>query len=222
MSKELVRQVLGYCCRIPVIRATLTTLIRIRNRNSPWMRRHPFDISYGTVTNGELPPWLLRSGEMADAHVIGYAGCQPSCLRVALKAISQPEDYTFVDFGCGKGRALVVASELPFRRIVGIELAPALVTIARRNAATLQKNYPQRPCIEIFKGDATAIPLAKGNLVIFLYHSFGPELVARMLSRITDAVVGTDRVIFLIYENPVYGEMVDAITTFTRWYCETV
>jgi hypothetical protein len=58
--------------------------------------------------------------------------------------------------------------------------------------------------------------------VIFMYHAFGPQIVARMLSRITDAVVGTERVIFLIYENPVYGAMVDGIEKFTRWYGENV
>ncbi len=220
--KESLRNVLGYGSRIPVVREMLTTIYRVRNRHEPWMRRHPFDSSYGTTTNGTLPPWLLRSGGIADEHVTAYAGCQPSCLRQALTAIPQPEDYTFVDLGCGKGRALILASELPFKRILGIELAPGLVTIARRNARIISKLHPQRTPIEAVKGDATTFPLPEGNLVIFLYHSFGPELVARMLSRMADAVAGTDRTIFFIYENPVYGQLVDSTGKFTRWYGENV
>jgi SAM-dependent methyltransferase len=221
-SKNLIRDVLGYGGRIPVVREMLTAVHHVRNRSDPWMRRHPFDSSYGATTNGTLPPWLLRSGGIADEHVTSYAGCQPSCLRQALTVIPQPESYTFVDLGCGKGRALILASELPFKRILGIELAPGLVTVARRNARIISQKHPQRTPIETIKGDATAVPVPEGNLVIFLYHSFGPELVARMLSRVTDAVAGTDRAIFFIYENPVYGAMVDAIEEFTRWYGENV
>lgn len=218
----VVRGVLGYGGRIPVVREILTILYRATHRDNPWMRRHPFDISYGTNTNGMLPPWLISSGDAADAHVTAYAGCQPSCVRQALTVIPRPEDNTFVDLGCGKGRALIVASEFPFRRILGVELAPRLVTVARHNALIIRKTHPQRTTIEIVQGDATSIPLPEGNLVIFLYNPFELEVFARMLSRISDAVARWDRVIFLIYEYPVYGEMVDAVENFTRWYCEDV
>jgi SAM-dependent methyltransferase len=220
--RALMHRTVGYGSRILVLREALTILHRVRHRHEPWMRQHPFDTSYGTTTNGTLPPWLLRSGEAADAHVTVYAGCQPSCLRHALAVIPHPADHTFVDLGCGKGRALVLASELPFRRIVGIELAPGLVAAARRNARIVQRNHPRRSAIEIVQGDATAVPFPEGNLVFFLYHSFGRELVARMLSRIADAVAGTERTIFLIYENPVNGDLIDGIDKFTRWYCQTV
>jgi SAM-dependent methyltransferase len=220
--RDLLRSVQAYGSRIPVVRDMITTLYSVRNRHEPWMRPHPFDRSYGTTTNGALPAWLLRSGDTADSHVTAYAGCQPSCLRQALAVIPHPEDYTFVDLGCGKGRAMILASELPFRRILGVELAPGLTAIARRNARIISRQHPRRTPIETVRGDATAVPFPDGNLVIFLYHSFGPELVARMLARINDAVTGTDRVVFFIYENPVYGHLADAMPNFTRWYCENV
>jgi SAM-dependent methyltransferase len=220
--QELFRRASGSGGRIPVIRQMMTILHGVRHRRDPWMKRHPFDISYGTTTSGTLPPWLLRSGDFADAHITGYAGCQPSCLRQALSVIPQAEVYTFLDFGCGKGRALIIASETPFKRILGVELAAGLVKVARRNTRIIRRRHPRRTPIEIVQGDATTIPLPEGNLVIFLYHPFGPELVARMLSRLVDAVAGNKRAIFLIYENPVYGKMVDSTQKFTRWYCDNV
>lgn len=42
------------------------------------------------------------------------------------------EDYTFVDIGCGKGRAVLLASEVRFREIVGIELNTKLAVLARK------------------------------------------------------------------------------------------
>lgn len=44
-------------------------------------------------------------------------------------------EFTFVDLGSGKGRALLMASDYPFRRIVGVELLPALHQIAELNLA---------------------------------------------------------------------------------------
>ena len=221
-SKALIRDVVGYGGRVPLVRELLTTIHNATHRHEPWMRKHPFDIEHKTTTYGFLPRWLLRSGGSADAHVTAYAGCQPSCLRRALSVIPQPDSYTFVDLGCGKGRALIVASELPFRRVFGIELAAGLVAVARRNAKVIRRSHPERTEIEVVHGDATAVGLPDGSLVVFLYHSFGPELIARMLARIKQAAAGQAGPTFLIYENPVYGAMVDADEAFTRWHAETV
>jgi SAM-dependent methyltransferase len=222
MTAGLVRSVLGYGSRVPVLREMLTTLHRVRNRHDPFMRRHPFDIRYGTMTSGALPAWLLRTGEAVDSQTSAYSGCQPSCLRHALAVVPRLERRSFVDLGCGKGRALILASELPFRRIVGVELAPSLVAVARRNAEIVRSKHPRRTAIEVVRGDAAAFPLPDGDLVIFLYHPFGRDLLTRVLGRMTDAVAGTDREIFLIYENPVHGDIVDRTEDFTRWHCETV
>lgn len=35
-------------------------------------------------------------------------------------------DFTYVDLGCGKDRSLFAAAELPFKRIIGVELSKLL------------------------------------------------------------------------------------------------
>jgi predicted RNA methylase len=42
-------------------------------------------------------------------------------------------ETTFVDIGSGKGRALIIAAEYAFKRIIGVEYSPSLATICRRN-----------------------------------------------------------------------------------------
>jgi SAM-dependent methyltransferase len=219
---RLLHQAAGCGSQIPLVRDVLILVHGMRHRGAPLMRPHPFDRVYGTRTNGSLPPWLLRSGHAADAHVTAYAGCQPSCARRALSVIPQPERFSFVDIGCGKGRALIIASEWPFRRIVGVELAPALVNTARRNARIIHQRYPERTALEVVQGDATAVPLPNGNLVILLFHAFDAALVAKLLAHILTTASGSDREVFLIFENPVYGEMVDASRRFSRYFAETV
>jgi len=35
-------------------------------------------------------------------------------------------EFTFIDFGSGKGRVLFLASEYPYKKIIGVELARML------------------------------------------------------------------------------------------------
>ena len=51
------------------------------------------------------------------------------------------ENYTFVDLGSGKGRALLVASEFPFREVVGVEFARELHEIACKNVRSYRISY---------------------------------------------------------------------------------
>ncbi|QDT37699.1 class I SAM-dependent methyltransferase [Stratiformator vulcanicus] len=43
------------------------------------------------------------------------------------------EQFSFVDLGSGKGRVLLMASEFPFREVVGVELSSQLHEIAANN-----------------------------------------------------------------------------------------
>ena len=100
---------------------------------------HPFDLTHDVDTSGLVPAANLVTGHPNDEHVTAYYGVAPSILRALVqrwRTLLQPEPisrYTFVDVGAGKGRAMLVASELPFRQVIGIELNPAMAAIAQRN-----------------------------------------------------------------------------------------
>jgi SAM-dependent methyltransferase len=143
-------------------------------------------------------------------------------VRDALSVIPDPERRTFVDLGCGKGRALVIASEFPFKSIFGVELSPDLVAQARRNVAVVKARHPQRTRIEVAHGDAMVVPFPEGDLVVFLFHPFHRELVSAMLARLEEAAGRSNREIFIIYENPVYGDAIDAAPWLHRWYSKKV
>jgi SAM-dependent methyltransferase len=55
-------------------------------------------------------------------------------LELAARLPSDLDDYTFVDVGCGGGRALLLAWRLGFHKLIGIELLPSFVWLARRNS----------------------------------------------------------------------------------------
>jgi SAM-dependent methyltransferase len=206
----------------PPVRRLLEAVPVARNLYSGWSRTHPFDRSYGTDTSGFVPPERMGLDPALSRHMMPYAGSQPSIVRRAIAALPEQEGYCFVDLGCGKARPLLIASEFPFRRLVGVELSPDLANIARANAARIRRDFPGRPAIDIVEGDASRFMLPSGNIVLFVYHAFDADFVRLLVKNLEDGLSGPLEHLFVIYYNPVLGAELDASPALTRWYAETL
>jgi SAM-dependent methyltransferase len=169
---------------------------------------HPFDARYGTATGGVIGGGRLGVGGRNDAHITAYAGVAPSRLNAALDRWAETlesgerlEDFAFVDLGCGKGRALLLASERPFREVVGVELNPALAEVARENVLIFEGNGRVRAGITVRCGDATDFAYPGGALLVFLYNPFGAPVVRAVLDALDRHVHATGARVDLIYQN---------------------
>ena len=94
--------------------------------------------------------------------------------------------------------------------------------VARRNIAKVKYRYPSRPTTAVLEGNAAARLFPEGKLVLFLYHAFGQEVLAEIIKKLEVSVSSGDRHIFLVYCNPVHGNLLDTSNMFTRWYAETL
>jgi SAM-dependent methyltransferase len=88
---------------------------------------HPFDERFGVDTSGLI--YELASGHQNDAYNNGYFAVAPSVFHSVMQAVRDRlaldyRRFSFVDVGSGKGRALLLASDYPFREIIGVELSP--------------------------------------------------------------------------------------------------
>ena len=176
----------------------------------------PFDAEHGVDTGGFLSWRELRSGEASDAYISGYFGTMPSIGRRLIGCVEQPERYTFVDVGCGKGRVLILASEQPFARIVGVEIAGALVAVARANVAAIGDRFPGRRPIEIVHDDAGRVEWPSGPLVLFLYQPFERPVMRALLGRVAASLSASPRPVVIIYLHPTLATMIDRIGPFER------
>ena len=230
--KSEARRSLGSIGRAPLV----STIVRHRSvrgilertpgaralYGSEWDRAHPFNRAFGTETSGFAPAEHLPTHERAREHACFYAGSQPSILRMALETLAPLDAATFLDLGCGKGRALCVASEFPFRDILGVELSPGLADVARRNAVNIARRFPSRTPVRVAVGDASAYPLPAGDLVLYLYHPFGAALVAKVAAAVDAALAAERRRICVVYYNPVAGHCFDASRRLHRRFASMV
>jgi SAM-dependent methyltransferase len=168
---------------------------------------HPFDIEFGVRTSGLIAGRNLKSGSRADRHNTAYFGVAPSVFHemIALWRRSKPagaiDEYTFVDVGAGMGRALLLASEFPFRSVVGVELNPTLAGIARRNVTRWKAAGLARAPIRVACRDAVELKLPTGPCVAFMFNPFGAPIMRNLLKAWCGNLAGSEGQFDILYVN---------------------
>lgn len=195
----------------------------VRRLYAGWSRTHPFDVAYGTDTSGYVSVEGITGDQALRKQINPYAASQPSIVRRALGSLPDPRDYSIVDLGCGKGRVTAIATEFPFKQIIGVELSADLANVGKANAAKVKAKFPDRTPINIVEGNALQFPLPAGKVVMFLCHSFGRELVAELIKVIErELATGSIEHFLFVYYNPVHGDLFDASPALSRWFAEVV
>ncbi len=201
---------------------------------APQQPQHPFDAAHGVDTSGIIPAGHLTTGHPNDAHVTAYYGVAPSILRalIARWRDTQPpqpiERYNFIDFGAGKGRALLVASELPFHEVIGVELNPSLADIAQQNIDRWLAGHAADPtasrltAIRLHEQDALTFEIPRSPTLAFLFHPFEAPVLKLLLRRIEARfakIPGSRTPPFdLLYVNSECRDVLDRHPAFTRLF----
>lgn len=187
---------------------------------------HPFDQAHGTDTGGLIPGAALATGHASDAQVTAYYAVAPSILDglIDVWLRTQPphdiEAYTFLDVGAGKGRAMLTASQHPFRQVVGIELNPGLAAIARTNLKAFLTSAEAMPlaAVEILEGDALEVPLPSGPTLVFLFHPFEQPMVKLFVARLKQHFGAANQSFDLAYVNAEYASGLDRDRELVRLF----
>lgn len=176
-------------------------------RPKPRRQQSQFDQEWGVETDGEVEGWTYLSDLDISSpnwiHGNNYAPIEPARFKAILETLSiRFEDFVFVDFGSGKGRALLLASEAPFRKIIGIDFSPELHAVALSNIAKF--NSPRRMCptVESVCGDFLAFPLPLEPSVLFFFDPCDKRVLAAMLAKVSESLGAHPRELCLVYAAP--------------------
>lgn len=159
-----------------------------------------------TAERIEIDQLDIRGDAREEAE--GYWPSPVWVFKEAMQALAIAyQDYVFVDIGSGKGRTLLLASDFPFQKIVGIELSADLTRIAQDNIRRY-RSASQRCCdITAICMNAISFPIPNEKLVLYLYNPFGEGMLRALLANINASWEGNPRDIFVIYTNPVHHRL---------------
>jgi SAM-dependent methyltransferase len=124
--------------------------------------------------------------------------------------------YSLVDVGAGKGRALLLAAELPFRKVVGVEVSEELARIAQRNVARWSRVAKPKPKIRVVCEDAANFRWPRTPLLVYLYNPFACSLVAQMAERLATVAASGSGLVDLLYVNPTCTDTLTSQGLFVR------
>jgi len=161
----------------------------------PWLSMLGYfgDVRRGIVTQKiiELNDLGIDSSVGNRFETISYANLKSSLMFAKNLGFDK-----FLDIGCGLGRSLVVANEVGFIDLYGVDISDNLISRCQNNMSKVGVSA-SLSCVDVADFDVPS-----GKLVIYLFNPFGEgrmtDLVSRLACREEETLV--------IYHNPTHSE----------------
>jgi predicted RNA methylase len=175
-----------------------------------------FDLRHHTATSGivKLDELSISSPNRQLGHA--YEPTRARALRHYLRTCEFPPESVFVDLGCGKGRALLVASHFAFKRVVGVEFSRELCDIARSNAQAHQRWRSDLAPVDVVQSDAAVYEIRPDENVFFMFNPFGEEVLRRVVQNLSTHAARHGQPAWVICNNLLYPGAVESTGTFAR------
>lgn len=168
-----------------------------------------FDWKYKTDTRNKVSLHDLTVTGENKARGSFYQPTMALSFNRLLDTIPLPPESVLVDFGCGKGRVLLLAVLRGMKKAVGIEFSPELCAIARENVRIVEQATESRLDIAVIEGDVTHYEIEDDQNVFFLFNPFDDVVMEAVVENIKKSLQRKPREIAVIYYNPVHSHILD-------------
>jgi hypothetical protein len=207
----------------PTLKRFLSTLWEFARDSTPSRRRQrygdvEYDWEFRVDTTGATVGW--RDRLLGHFHS-PYQPTEPALFHEMLASLMSSakielRKFTFIDIGSGKGRALLMAADYPFRRILGIELLPELHRVAKENLAKYKSDSQQCFAIECVLGDAGEFAFPPEPTVLYLFNPLPESGLAGMIGNLDRSLREHPRAVFVLYHNPLLEQVLSQSALFKR------
>jgi len=172
-----------------------------------WERR--VDTTGATVSNRDRLLGMFHSP---------YQPTEPALFHEMMETLAaEPgfdfSQFTFIDIGSGKGRALLLAADYPFKQIIGVELLPELHRIAQENISRYKSE--SQKCFQLLSvcGDATQYAFTHSAILLYLFNPLPEkglrELLARLQQNLHQNSQKSTGALRIVYHNPLLANVLD-------------
>lgn len=132
-----------------------------------------------------------------------YQGINPTAFFEAVESVPvDRKEWTFVDLGCGKGRAILLASLLSFKEIIGVEFSPTLAAIARENLTRFAGSQQQDCQVSIIDADAADYRFSSNKIFLYLFNPFTAPVMDRVIANLVYACEHRSAEAIVVYVLP--------------------
>jgi hypothetical protein len=113
----------------------------------------------------------------------------------------RPGEDVFLDYGAGRGRAVVLAAMSPFRRVVGVEIDPDLAEAARNNVRQASRRLR---CAEvgIVTADAAGFGCPDDATVLHFFDPFAGPVLERVVENVRTSLCRAPRRLTILFADP--------------------
>jgi len=183
-----------------------------------------FDLRYGVTTAPEVRMGDLNIDSPNASLGVKYAGTEPKYFKAVLNEWAPDfTSLTFIDFGSGMGRALLMASEKPFKKVIGVEFSHELAEISKKNLANFSP--ARRKCgeIEVLCQDATAYDPPPVPSVFYFFNPFDRKIFVQVIRKLEESLAAHPRTAYVLYANPEHNDLFETSESFEqietgRWH----
>jgi SAM-dependent methyltransferase len=146
---------------------------------------------------------LTLAGESSEQNH-HYQGASYFILFSIFKRLPENVKHkTLIDYGCGKGRALFVAEQCGFTKLIGVDIAKELIDDANANKFVYKPKNKESEITFIFE-DATQYQIPADTCVFYFFNPFGEDILLQVINNIKESVKQNPRKVYCIYLNPKY------------------
>jgi SAM-dependent methyltransferase len=218
---------------IAATRALFAALWDFARNSTPWRLRQrygdaDYDWDHRVNTTSAAVCWRDRLLGVLNSP---YQPTEPALFREMLESLAERArsdfrqfhfvmfnfgEFTFVDLGSGKGRTLLMASDYPFRRILGVELLPSLHQIAQENLRQYKSDGQRCFALESICADAADFPLPEDPLVVYLFNPFPEPVLRQAVANLERSVREHPRAVYVLYHNPLLAHVLEESTVLHK------
>ena len=140
----------------------------------------------------------MRGNNRDSGHA--YKPSPALVFKWALSAVAEEDigRMSFVDYGAGKGRVMLLASQHPFTQVGGIEFAEELHDNAVMNIAQFPRSRMKCRNVECVLDDVVNITPVDGEAVHYFFNPFEPAIFAEVLKGIVASYHARPRRLYVI------------------------
>ena len=132
-----------------------------------------------------------------------YQPSDPAVFHESIRSLAiDYSQFQFIDLGSGKGRTLLMASEYPFQRILGVEAVHALHRVAVQNIRKYRSTTQKCFDVESFCGDARDFQFPPAPLAVFLFNPLPEAGLRVVMANLRASLREHSRPLYAVYHNP--------------------